>query len=365
MFPRFNVNATSGVQWDARYPAMILCLLLAWGLSGCAAFRPMDGVPARYLPEDLQPVSRANLKTIDMTHLGRTPPSPYRLDTNDILSVYIESILDSPKEGMPVHYPQDDEQFPAIGYPIKVRADGTISLPQNQKIYVRGLTEGEAEEAVRKAYTTGDNSIIKADGPAVILVSLFKKRQYRITVFRQERNNDFNSTGLTSSFNQSGINGVLSNKRGMGRTILLPAGSNDVLTALAETGGPPGEDAENIVYVVKRSRKCDCADTNAIPTKNHAYHSDFGHSFQTGQPWGHCDLALLDNRASLEAPHVIRIPIRIKPGEKVDIKEDDIILEDGDHVFIEHRDYDVFYTGGLLGGGVVRLPRDRDLDVLE
>ena len=43
----------------------------------------------------------------------------------------------------------------------------------------------------------------------------------------------------------------------------------------------------------------------------------------------------------------------------------DIILEDGDIVFIGSRDNEIFYTGGLLGGGEYSLPRDRDLDILE
>lgn len=45
--------------------------------------------------------------------------------------------------------------------------------------------------------------------------------------------------------------------------------------------------------------------------------------------------------------------------------EQDIILEDGDIVFIASRDNELFYTGGLLGGGEYTLPRDRDLDILE
>jgi hypothetical protein len=61
---------------------------------------------------------------------------------------------------------------------------------------------------------------------------------------------------------------------------------------------------------------------------------------------------------------VIRIPVRMAPGEQPRITEQDIILEDGDIVFIESRDTEVFYTGGLLGGGQYQLPRDYDLDVL-
>jgi hypothetical protein len=39
-------------------------------------------------------------------------------------------------------------------------------------------------------------------------------------------------------------------------------------------------------------------------------------------------------------------------------------LEEGDVVYIESRDAEVFYTGGLLRGGEHLIPRDYDLDVL-
>ncbi|MFQ5734575.1 MAG: hypothetical protein ACE5KM_21780 [Planctomycetaceae bacterium] len=62
---------------------------------------------------------------------------------------------------------------------------------------------------------------------------------------------------------------------------------------------------------------------------------------------------------------IIRIPLRVFPGEPPSFSESDIILEDGDVVLIESRETDVFYTGGLLGGGRFQLPRDEDLDVLQ
>lgn len=60
-----------------------------------------------------------------------------------------------------------------------------------------------------------------------------------------------------------------------------------------------------------------------------------------------------------------RIPLRLEEYETINFCERDIILEDGDIVFIASRDNELFYTGGLLGGGEYTLPRDRDLDILE
>ena len=68
---------------------------------------------------------------------------------------------------------------------------------------------------------------------------------------------------------------------------------------------------------------------------------------------------------TLDGRHVSRIPIRLGPGETADIRPEDVILNDGDIVFIESRDTEVFYTGGLLGGGQYTLPRDYDLDILQ
>jgi hypothetical protein len=42
-----------------------------------------------------------------------------------------------------------------------------------------------------------------------------------------------------------------------------------------------------------------------------------------------------------------------------------VVLQTGDIVFIEARESDVFYTGGLLPSGEYVLPRDTDLDVVE
>ena len=63
-------------------------------------------------------------------------------------------------------------------------------------------------------------------------------------------------------------------------------------------------------------------------------------------------------------PDIIRIPIRLNPGEPITFKPEDVILEDGDIVFIESRETEIFYTAGLLGGGQYTLPRDYDLDIL-
>jgi len=56
--------------------------------------------------------------------------------------------------------------------------------------------------------------------------------------------------------------------------------------------------------------------------------------------------------------------MRLPPGVIPSFRPEDIILEDGDIVYIESREAEVFYTGGLLPGGEFKIPRDYDLDVV-
>ena len=59
------------------------------------------------------------------------------------------------------------------------------------------------------------------------------------------------------------------------------------------------------------------------------------------------------------------IPLRMAPGTPPPFGPQDIVLEDGDIVFLKLRDEEVFLTGGLLPGRVMSLPRDYNLTVVE
>ena len=97
-------------------------------------------------------------------------------------------------------------------------------------------------------------------------------------------------------------------------------------------------------------------------------------AFQVGQPLypfegnnyysGDFPAPTMINDSTMQRPGIVKIPIRLSPGEQVNLTREDIILHDGDVVFIESRDTEIFYTGGLLGGGQYTLPRDYDLDIL-
>jgi protein involved in polysaccharide export with SLBB domain len=448
-------------QW-AALPMVFGCALLA----GCAAFHPIDGLPARYLPNEFHAESRAGRRTIDLSLLRQTPSPQYCLDTGDVLGVYIEGVLGRREETPPVHFPQDNAVPPAFGFPMPIRDDGTVSLPLIEPIYVRGMTLRQLEDTIREAYLA-KKKILQPDSHRIV-VSLLKPRCYRVLVIRQEGSD----VGTFSGGGQGQFNlGVA--KRGTGCVVDLPAYKNDVLNALALTGGLPGLDAENVIYIIRNRNRGICPlppptvapmpealpspdAEGAVPMSHYAARggimlasaeepagTEWGHSVDpepiaagaAGGAWGHSDsnvnfaagttpqgtampmvgtmaatpipqvaaapaadagtnyrsatmeplpaaphaamaphqvpavldeswLASMGYDATIASDRVVKIPVRLCEGQVPQFCEQDIVLQDGDVVFIESRETEIFYTGGLLGGGQYTLPRDYDLDVL-
>lgn len=229
-------------------------MLLAVMLPGCAAFHPIKGVPASRLPCQFLGPSRDGLRTINPLLLTRSRPSEHLVGPGDVLAIYIPGILgavspdlQSVGETPPINYPQDPEMPPTIGFPITVRGDGMISLPQVPPIPVTGLTLAQTEEAIRRAYT--EPKQILPDGRERVLVSLQRPREYRVLVVRQE------TASTQGSVQDQGQTNLGSTRRGTARIVRLKANENDVLHALARVEGAdglPGLDAENAIYVIRR-----------------------------------------------------------------------------------------------------------------
>lgn len=132
--------------------------------------------------------------------------------------------------------------------------------------------------------------------------------------------------------------------------IKLRAYQNDVLNALMASGGLPGVNAQNQVKILRASR--------ANQRKRDEFVQQFYQQYYSNPDPCSCPPPLPDD------PSIIKIPLRLAPGVIPSIRPEDIVLEDGDIIYIESREADVFYTGGLLQGGEFLLPRDYDLDVL-
>jgi len=297
---------------------------------------PINGVPAHRLPSQFHAPPKNNLVPIDISRLRQEPPKYYLVDSRDILGIYIEGALGSEDQPPPVNTPQfGSDLAPSIGYPIVVREDGTLSLPLVPPIAVRGLTMSQVENVIRRAYTV-DRKIL-APGKDRIIVTLLQPREISVVVMRQD-------TAALANIADPNLRFELSTKS---QEVKLKAYENDVLHALAATGGLPGFSAKNEVKIL-RSSHMDLAARDAFVRAFYA------------APVEPC----LCRPPLPDDPAIVKIPLRLPPGLIPTFRQEDIILNEGDLVLIEGREREVFYTGGLLRGGEWPLPRDYDLDVL-
>ena len=141
-----------------------------------------------------------------------------------------------------------------------------------------------------------------------------------------------------------------SDQSSRGFVLQMPAYKNDVLNALLQTGGIPGVNAKPEIRVL-RGNRFDNARRDRRASE--FYRTAQADQFAFGQ------IPNLEDDAN-----TIRIPLRLKPGEVPDLRPEDVILRDGDVIYVDTRETDVYYTSGLLAGGEFPLPRDYDLDVL-
>lgn len=303
-----------------RLMVAILTAALA-GLSvGCAAVtNPVaDAIPVRRLPAEVLGRPRADLKPIPLTVLRQREIENYTFDKGDVLAVVADNVIAPPNTPAPVKLPDISSDTAATGFPVPVSDTGTITLPQLAPINVKGKTAAEVEKLIIEA-ASGKNGGPELINPknARVTVQLLKKREYTVTVVREDLQPTI-STGVGGAV-------VGTTRRGNGFTLRLPAGQNDVLHALNQTGGLPGLDAKDEV-IIERA----------------AFASD-------------------------PARGRIKIPLRIYPEQPLSVCEDDIMLRDGDVVKIETRDttQDVFYVAGVAGSRQIQLPRDYDIDILQ
>lgn len=305
-----------------------LTLTALFAGTGCASFSnptTWTAIPVRRLPDELLGKPREEQLDIPQPLLRQTQPKEHIIDVGDTLGIVLEKVLGEPNQVPPIVFPPQGSTYNNIGlgYPIPVLEDGGISLPLlNDPVIVKGMTLREAQAAVRKTYL--DKGLLK-DDQVKLLVTLYRPRQTRVLVVRQ----DSGGTGQTFTY---GGNLQFTTKRGSGIVLELNAYENDVLTALIRSGGLPGNDAKNEVLI---QRGAATENPETMPT------------------------------GPIPGIKTTRIPLRLRPGEPVPFTKEDIVLNNGDIVFIQSRETEVFYTAGLIPPGEWPLPRDNDLDVLE
>lgn len=330
-------------RWHWATGIVVSVLTLAVVCTGCSNVA-RQAIPANCVQPNALDHPRGDKRPIDFSKLRQDAPPVYQLGARDVLGIYVEGVLGKVDEAPPVYFPQRSDQGesagPALGYPVPIREDGTISLPLAPPIEVAGLTVPQAEDEIRKAYTVHQR--ILRPGRDRILVTLMKKRTYNVLVVREDTASQQGYAAQQLMRQRGGM--YEAQKAGATKSVELAAYENDVLHALAESGGLPGVDTKNEVKVMRGAFRS--------AAERDAY-------LQT----------LVDPVTRAEVLNtgrkVQRIPLRIGPADPpLELTQDDIILNNGDIVFIESRDDEVFYTGGLLLGGQYPLPRDHDLDVL-
>src|SRR5262245_18133508 len=182
--PRHYLRWAGRLRMPRRSWLWAAALVWCAASSGCSALgNPVaNGVPVRRLSPELLGESRANLELIPLTSLRQKPPDAYRLGPEDVLGVWIEGIVGAAGQPPPITYQPGATQAPGLGYPVPVRADGTLSLPLVPPIQVKGLTLEQVEKAVPDAYVPD----ILNPKQARIIVTLQRPRQYQVLVIRQD-----------------------------------------------------------------------------------------------------------------------------------------------------------------------------------
>ena len=328
-----------------------LLLLFAIGASsftGCTTLMsPIESIPAEMVPPQFLAEPQANKDQIDLARLRRNKPEKYILDSGDILGIHIPAVWSSAQGNQqlppPVQQPQPGSDLPpAVGYPIVVSEDGTISVPLIDPLNVRGMTIDQVRDLIKRTYIEED--ILK---DPEVSVTLMRERTYRVFVVRQD-NLNFNDP----RFGRRGGGGVFdrSDLSSRGFILNMPEGKNDVLNALTQTGGLPGLTAKPEIRIL-RGKKVDFEERDQ---EINEFYRDID---PRTLPFG-----IVPSSPSNQ--NELKIPLRLGAGEFPIFEEEDITLQEGDVVFVNSRESDVYYTGGLLGGGEFPLPRDYDLDVL-
>ncbi|MGN0930789.1 MAG: hypothetical protein ACI4NP_03635, partial [Thermoguttaceae bacterium] len=228
------------------------------------------------------------------------------------------------------------------------------SLPMlPEPIYVEGMTLIKAEEAIRAAYTL-KREIVRTD--ANISVSLIKPRTYHVTVIREDVTSDDMRTSMSANVLNKGAGYMAGIARGTATSLELPAYRNDVLEALSQTGGLPGLNAKNEVVILRKAYSEEFSDRDYMSGDDVGYAQS-----QVAQRYNESgEISNLNSDLG-----VLRIPLRVGPNDTPpQLTSEDVTLYDGDVVYIQSREAEVFYTGGLIKGGVYPIPRDYDLDVM-
>jgi protein involved in polysaccharide export with SLBB domain len=218
-----------------------------------------------------------------------------------------------------------------------------LPLPLIDPLPVAGLTVNEVRKAIAAKYL--EEEIILPE-EQIVLATLIRPRQVRVLVIRE----DSPQTGANARATppRGFVGNIVStgSRRGTGDVVELPAYQNDLLTALARTGGLPGTDAQNEVIIQRAGVAADDS-VKLLGDELKVENED------------------APKPLPIDSGNEVHIPLRLLPGQEIPFREEDVLLNDGDVVFVKARPPEFYFTGGVMPAIQVPLPRDEDVDVLE
>jgi protein involved in polysaccharide export with SLBB domain len=213
-------------------------------------------------------------RSLPMAMLRQKPPDEYRVDAGDVLGLFIEGVLGDRNQIPPIinlPFSQiDNPPPPAVGFPMIVKENGTLLLPLINPLDVRGKSVLEIMNLIQANYQQA--GIVPAGGR--VMVTVARPRSYRVTVVHGVNSFDI-------------------------KALDLPAYENDVLTALARSGGL--KNVERGVVVIQRG------------------------SAAAGATAG----------ANIGGIQQIRIPLHVRTDQPLPFKPEDVILKNGDVLTFE------------------------------
>jgi hypothetical protein len=325
----------------------LLAALLSITQSGCIT-GATRAIPATRLPEIYKAQPKCEQVPVNLTLLRQEPPKEYLLGAGDLVGVFVPTILPATAAGSPqtipvieggnllqrqVYPPGGNANVPNLGVPVLVGTGGLLNLPRIAPANVTGKTLSETADMIRQSYT--DDGIIAAGQP--VSITLIRARSHRVLVLREDVVS--NAPVLTPKTSMPYT------RKGTGDIVDLPAYENDLLHLLAVTGGLPGIETYSHVWILKSVSGEATAEAQA--------------RVDAGEDAAQIFRALNAQRTA------IRIPLRVNPGEPLPFGPQDVMLHAGDVIYLEPRDTEYFYTGGLLPGAEIPLPRDHSIDIME
>jgi len=322
------------------------CLVLGAALagSGCHSITgTCHSVPANRINPHLFGTIKEAQVPILLSALGQEKPAAYRVGPGDTLAIFVWGVLPPATDEVPVlsqyqtlnqrYYPPSGSIVsPSTGLPMTVGNDGALEMPMVGRLNVSGLTIEEISNKIKDAYR---KLSVTVEGRERVSVAMITQRVKRVVVLRQDTPNPAVTVTPPGVVDQI--------HRGSGEVIDLPAYENDVLHALAATGGLPGTDGVREVWVMRNGA------INGTDGLDPAKLDKMIENYSSPQTSG---------------PSILRIPLYSYPNEPLPFGPQDVVLNAGDVVYVPRRQ-EYFYTGGLIGGAKIPLPQDQDLDIIE